>query len=111
MRLSLMLDAINNIQTYMKGIEDYDGFVRNKIIVHAVVYNLQCVGESVYKLTKDYREQHHEIDWGSIESFRHIIVHDYYQLEMPLVWSVLVNDLTPLKEYLTKQGVSTMGLL
>ena len=88
MRLSLMLDAIHNIETYMKGIEDYDDFARNKIIVHAV-----------------------EIDWGSIESFRHIIVHDYYQLEMPLIWSVLVNDLIPVKEFLIEQGVTTMGLL
>lgn len=32
MRLSLMLDAINNIETYMKGIEDYDDFAGNKII-------------------------------------------------------------------------------
>ena len=88
MRLSLMLDAIHNIETYMKGIEDYDDFVRNKIIVHAV-----------------------EIDWSSIESFRHIIVHDYYQLEMPLIWSVLVNDLIPVKEFLIEQGVTTMGLL
>ena len=88
MRLSLMLDAIHDIETYMKGIEDYDDFVRNKIIVHAV-----------------------EIDWSSIESFRHIIVHDYYQLEMPLIWSVLVNDLIPVKEFLIEQGVTTMGLL
>ena len=83
-----MQDAIHNIETYMKGIEDYDDFVRNKIIVHAV-----------------------EIDWSSIESFRHIIVHDYYQLEMPLIWSVLVNDLIPVKEFLIEQGVTTMGLL
>lgn len=32
MRLSLMLDAIHNIETYMKGIEDYDDFAGNKII-------------------------------------------------------------------------------
>lgn len=32
MRLSLMLDAIHNIETYMKGIEDYDDFARNKKI-------------------------------------------------------------------------------
>ena len=111
MRLSLMLDAIGNIESFMAGVCDYDSFVKNKILVHAVVYNLQCLGESVYKLTKEYRAGHPEIDWRAIESFRHIIVHDYYQMEIPLVWSGLKNDLTPIKEYLLQQGVTSQGIL
>lgn len=69
-RISLMLESISNIDTFMEGVEAYEAFEGNKILCHAVAYNLQCIGESVYKLSNDFLETHKGIDWAAIEGLR-----------------------------------------
>lgn len=111
LRLSLMMESIINIESFLANVNNYDEFVRNKMLCHAVIYNIQCIGESVYMLSRDYRTKNSQIPWKSIEGLRHILVHDYYQLEMPLIWSVIQNDLTPLKQFLTEQKVVPLNEL
>ncbi len=111
LRLSLMMESIINIESFLANVNNYDEFVGNKMLCHAVIYNIQCIGESVYMLSRDYRTKNSQIPWKSIEGLRHILVHDYYQLEMPLIWSVIQNDLTPLKQFLTEQKVVPLNEL
>ena len=65
-RLELMLEAIGNIESFTEGIASYEQFASNKILCHAVTYNLQCIGESVYKLSGEFIETHPSIDWEAI---------------------------------------------
>jgi Uncharacterized conserved protein len=46
-RLRLMQEAISNIEEFLTNVQDYTAFVSNKILCHAVIYNLQCIGENV----------------------------------------------------------------
>jgi uncharacterized protein with HEPN domain len=101
-RLSLMLEAIANIEEFMAGIQSCESFQSNKLLCHAVVYNLQCIGENVYRLSRDYIQNHPEVDWNSIEGLRHVLVHDYYTVNMTMVWEILQKDLPELKSYLEK---------
>lgn len=99
-RLELMLDAIRNIDEFLDGIASCDEFVANKLLCHAVIYNLQCIGEGAYKLSRDYVLSHLEIDWAAIEGLRHVLVHDYYTVDMKMVWEITQKDLPTLKSYL-----------
>lgn len=97
-RLELMLEAIDNITEYMKGVTNFEEFNTNKILFHAVVYNLQCIGENAYKLSRPFVESHKEADWEGMEGLRHVLVHDYYNTNNATVWTIVTNDLLPLKE-------------
>ena len=99
-RLQLMKDAISNIETFITGTDTCEAFIANKLLCHAVVYNLQCIGECSYKLSREYVTTHQEIDWEAIEGLRHVLVHDYYTVDMTTVWAILEKDLPVLKEYL-----------
>lgn len=44
----------------------------------------KIVGEAVYKLTKEFKESHTETPWRMIEKMRHILVHDYYQINLDM---------------------------
>ena len=99
--LELMLEAIGNIENFTVGVSSFDGFAADKILCHAVTYNLQCIGENVYKLSTAFLEQHPSIDWEAIEGLRHVLVHDYYQVNLQMVWQIIVQDLPGLKGYLT----------
>ena len=97
-RLELMLDAIDNIHDYLNGVASFEEFNANKLLYHAVVYNLQCIGECAYKLSRPFIESHKEADWKGMEGLRHVLVHDYYNTNIATVWTIVTNDLQPLKE-------------
>ncbi len=103
-RLELMLEAIGNIEEFMQGVDTCQAFVSNKLLCHAVIYNLQCIGEGAYKLSREYTNTHPEIDWEAIEGLRHVLVHDYYTVDMATVWAIMESDLPLLKCYLLKQS-------
>ena len=100
-RLSLMLEEIGNIESFMKNIDSYDAFESNKLLCHAVIYNLQCIGENVYRLSHEFISKHPGADWEAIEGLRHVLVHDYYQVSMNMIWSIIENDMPRLKDYIT----------
>ena len=100
-RLQLMLEAIGNIESFIEGVSSCESFAANKILCHAVTYNLQCIGENVYKLSREFLEEHSSIDWAAIEGLRHVLVHDYYQVNLDMVWHIIEKDLPGLKEYMT----------
>ena len=95
-----MLEAIGNIDDFVKDIHSCNDFVSNKMLCHAVIYNLQCIGESSYKLSREYVATHPQIDWEAMEGLRHVLVHDYYMVDMATVWAILEKDLPILKRYL-----------
>lgn len=99
-RISLMLEAIANIQEYLSECLSYDSFASNKLLCHAVFYNLQCIGECSYKLSRNFVQEHPEVDWEAIEGLRHVLVHDYYTVDTATIWAVIEKDLPSLKDYL-----------
>ena len=98
-RLEHMVDAIDNVNEYMQDVS-YDVLRGDKMRYHAVVHNIQVVGEAAYKLTKEFCESHPEVPWRHIVSMRHILVHDYYNIDLQEVWNIVANDLSPLRNQL-----------
>jgi uncharacterized protein with HEPN domain len=72
-------------------------FREDQVLQAAVLYRMQTVAESAYKLSDDVKKRHPEIDWTGIRGFRNIVVHAYLRdLDPELVWQFLENDLDEL---------------
>lgn len=97
-RLELIRESIENIESFLEDTETCEAFIANKVLCHAVVYNLQCIGESVYRLSNEFTSSHPGIDWEAIKGLRHVLVHDYYNVDMKTIWVILEHDLPELKE-------------
>lgn len=99
-RLQLIKDSISTIEEFTSCITTVDEFTSNRILCHAVTYNLQCVGEGAYKLSRAFKDTHSGVDWPAIESLRHVLVHDYYSVNFSRIWAILQKDVPALKSYL-----------
>ena len=64
----------------------------------AVVRNLEIVGEAVKKLPPQTKRDHPEVEWKKIAGLRDILVHDYFGIDMDIVWDVVQNKLPVLTE-------------
>lgn len=81
-RLEHILTAIDYISAFTEGFS-YDDLMNDPLHLHAVTHNVQIIREAVYKIL--------------IEKMRHILVHDYYQINFEILWDILKNDLPTLK--------------
>ena len=96
-RLEHILSAIDNVFEYSQNMT-LATFVKNKVVCHAITYNIQVVGEAASRLSKDFIETHNDIDWRDIISMRNVLVHDYYNIDLNVLWNVVQFDLPPFRE-------------
>lgn len=48
----------------------------------------------------DFAAAHPEVSWQRIAGLRNRIVHDYFGLDLEIVWQILQTDLPQLKSHL-----------
>jgi len=58
-----------------------------------VTHFIQIVGEAAGRIPPEVTNAHPEIDWQRITGMRHKIVHDYFEVDLAVVWDVARNDL------------------
>lgn len=96
-RLEHVLNAIECVENYTQDVSKED-LQQDKLRLHATTYNVQIIGEAIYKLTKEFKQEHGKTPWRVIEKMRHILVHDYFQINYDVLWSVIKEDIPMLKE-------------
>ena len=95
-RLKHILKGEENIENFLQGVSEEE-FYDNPILYHAIVNNLNIIGEASYKLTKEFTNDHPQTPWKQIINMRHFLIHGYYQVSKKIVWDTICNDLKPLK--------------
>lgn len=55
----------------------------------AVLKNLEVIGEAAKRLPDDLKNSHSEIAWRDISGLRDIVVHEYFGLDLDIVWDVV----------------------
>jgi uncharacterized protein with HEPN domain len=80
-----MLVAARRIHAKVTGLSRAD-FDANDDLQLALVYLIQTVGEAASRLTQQQRESHPEIAWREITGMRHVVVHDYFRIDLDVVW-------------------------
>ena len=96
-RLEHMLNAIQQVLDFTKD-KPMNNLAKNVIEYYGIVKCIEIVGEAAYKLSPQFKESHTETPWSVIEKMRHVLVHDYYQIDESEVRYVIEDDLPPLYE-------------
>ena len=93
------VDAIDNVAEFASGMS-LDAFKADKKTLHAVVRNLEVVGEAVKAVPAEVRELHVQIPWQRIAGLRDILIHHYFRIDVDIVWDVVQNKLPELRQQL-----------
>ena len=92
-----ILVACDRIAEYTSGFTR-EGFLADQRTKDAVVRNLISLGEAAARIPQDVRAQAADVPWGRIVRFRNIAVHGYFFLDDDIVWSIVVDELSRLRE-------------
>jgi len=63
-----------------------------------VLYHIQVIGEAANSISPEFQKQHREIPWKDIISMRHLLVHQYFGIDLEEVWNTTQKDLPHLKQ-------------
>lgn len=55
--------------------------------------NFSVIGEAANRLSTETRQTHPEVAWDGAIGLRHIVVHDYFKLDLRRIWEVVQRDL------------------
>jgi uncharacterized protein with HEPN domain len=103
LRVTDILDAIARIQQYVEGFT-FEQFQADQKTVDAVVRNLEIIGEAVRHLSANQEGLPGETPWVDIAGMRNILIHEYFGVDLTIIWHTIVEDLP-------KPKVQVRGLL
>ncbi|MBT0651686.1 HepT-like ribonuclease domain-containing protein [Geomobilimonas luticola] len=96
-----ILDAGAAIQSYVQGIT-FAEFVRDRMRYSAVIREFEIIGEAVGKLSATLKDRYPDIPWQDIKDFRNLLAHEYFGVDLEIVWNTIHNDLPMLLEAVQK---------
>lgn len=94
-------ESIEQIEKYTQGLS-YGEFCASQQIQDAVVRRFEIIGEAMKNIPEGFKKQHHEIAWREISSMRDILIHEYFGVNMEIVWDTAKKDIPKLKKQIVK---------
>jgi uncharacterized protein with HEPN domain len=94
-----MLQAAQSVLRHTAG-KTRDDYEREELLRDAVERKIEIIGEAARRLTKAFREHHPDVPWRIITATRHILAHDYDEVDNDIVWRIVTDHIPPLIEQL-----------
>jgi uncharacterized protein with HEPN domain len=95
-RLHHILDSIQEIEKYIQNILLED-FLKNDMMQNACIRWLEVIGEASRSISEELKQQFPEIEWCEIVDLRNLLLHEYFGVDLNIVWSIIQFDLPLLK--------------
>lgn len=90
-------EAAKKIEKYVRGF-NLEKLKKDSLTVDAVVRNLEIIGEAAKSIPASVKEKYPDIEWKKIAGLRDILVHEYFGIDLEVLWDIIENKLPVLKQ-------------
>jgi uncharacterized protein with HEPN domain len=87
-----IVEAADLVAEFTDGMT-LEAFIADRRTYHAVLRNLEILGEAAKKLPVEVRERAPDVPWKQIAGFRDHLAHAYFELEDEVIWTVVRQHL------------------
>lgn len=87
-----MREAGLKIRRYAEGLS-FEVFSADEKTVDAVVRNLEILGEAAKRVPDSVRLANPEVEWYKLAGLRDILIHQYFGIDLAIVWDIVQNKL------------------
>jgi uncharacterized protein with HEPN domain len=94
-----ILQSIDRIEAYLSG-KDHQSFSDDFMTQDAVVRQLEIIGEATKRISKELRNINPQVPWSDLAGMRDILIHDYIDVDIDIVWKTASESIIKLKSLL-----------
>ena len=91
-----ILKAIDKVEGYIEDFT-YETFAKNDMAQDAVIRNFEIIGEASKNISEDLREEFSDIPWRRMIGLRNIAVHEYFGVDLGIIWEIITKNLPETK--------------
>ncbi len=100
-RLLHIQEAIAYIEKFVQN-KSKEDIYDDALMRFAVERQLEIIGEASNNLTSSIKERFPEIEWKRVIGFRNFLAHEYFGVDLELVWDIVETKIPPLKTVIEK---------
>ncbi|MCX6718732.1 MAG: DUF86 domain-containing protein [Candidatus Staskawiczbacteria bacterium] len=95
-----ILDIYNSIEEIEKFVEgfSFEEFQNDKKTIYAVVRAIEIIGEATKNVPTSIKKINSEIKWAKVKGMRNKLIHEYFGVNIKVVWKTIKEDIPELKE-------------
>jgi uncharacterized protein with HEPN domain len=94
-------DAINKGISFIENMT-FEAFAKDEKTQYAVIRAIEVVGEASKKIPTEIKNQSSEIPWKNISGMRDMLIHDYFGVNISVVWETANKDFPELIDKIYK---------
>ncbi|MDH7606652.1 MAG: DUF86 domain-containing protein [Candidatus Bathyarchaeota archaeon] len=91
-----IIESINDIEDFTKNMS-FEDFARDKKTINAVIRSLEVIGEAAKSVPKSFRDKYPSIPWRKMAGMRDKMIHEYFGVDVRILWETIKRDIPPLK--------------
>jgi uncharacterized protein with HEPN domain len=96
-----IVDATEKIEQFISGMT-YDQFAKDSKTAYAVIRALEMIGEASKQIPLSLKESHPEVAWKEVAGIRDKLIHDYFGVNLEVVWKTAVEDVPYLSSHIRR---------
>ena len=96
-RLTHIVEAARLVETYLKGVSK-ESFLKDSLRQDAVIRRIQIIGEATRHISPETLAAMPNFPAKEARGMRHILVHDYEEVNVGLVWDTAREDVPVLRK-------------
>lgn len=87
-----MLGAAERAVSFVEGLSE-PSYMRDIKTQHATERAIEIIGEAARRVTAEARRQVPDVAWGAIVGVRHILAHEYGEVDREKIWRIATTHI------------------